>query len=256
MVSIRKEKLGVTLIIVITLFAVSGMLLQDPIAQDSSYHRFGDSREIFSILNFWNVVSNLPFLIVGIIGLYKIIVTGTLNIIADIKISYILLFLGVSLVAFGSGYYHLWPDNQTLVWDRLPMTVAFMALFSIVIGEFISVSAGKALLLPFILVGTSSVIFWHFSEIRGAGDLRYYAFIQFFPIIVIPVILVCFRSRCRGVNAYWLLLTAYIVAKVFEQFDGAVYNWLGFISGHSIKHIVVALGLYILLVSYERRSCT
>ncbi|MEE8388841.1 MAG: ceramidase domain-containing protein, partial [Acidiferrobacterales bacterium] len=218
--------------------------------------RFSDSRKIFSILNFWNVVSNLPFLIVGVIGLYRIIVTGTLNVIGDIKISYILLFLGVSLVAFGSGYYHLWPDNQTLVWDRLPMTIAFMALFSIVISEFISARAGKALLLPFILAGASSVIYWHFSEFRGAGDLRYYAFVQFFPIIVIPVILVCFSSRCRGVNAYWLLLTAYIVAKVFEQFDGAVYSWLGIISGHSIKHVVVAFGLYILLVSYERRSCT
>ena len=256
MLSLRKEKLGVTLIIAITMFAVVGMSLQDPIAQDVNYHHFRDSREIFSILNFWNVVSNVAFLIVGILGLYKILVSGTLNIVADIRISYIFLFLGVTLVAFGSGYYHLWPNNQTLVWDRLPMTIAFMALFSIIISEFISIRAGRVLLLPFIVVGVSSVIYWHFSEIQGAGDLRYYALVQFLPIFVIPVILVCFGSRCSSDNAYWLLIAAYIVAKIFEQFDGEVYSGLGFISGHSIKHVVAALGLYILQVSYARRSCT
>jgi hypothetical protein len=250
------EKLGVTLLIAIALSAVIGMLLHDPIAQDLNYHRFSDSREIFSIPNFWNVVSNVPFLIVGISGLYKIIVSGTLNIIGDIKISYILLFLGISLIALGSGYYHLWPDNQTLAWDRLPMTIVFMALFSIVISEFISTPAGKALLLPFISAGISSVIYWHFSELEGAGDLRFYAFVQFFPMVAIPIILICFSSRYSGVNAYWLLLTVYIAAMLFEQFDNEVYNGLGIISGHSIKHVVSASGLYILLVSYERRSCT
>lgn len=251
----KKEKLGVVLIITIALFAVIGILLHDPIAQDINYHSFGDSRERFYILNFWNVVSNLPFLMVGILGLYKIMVTGTLTIVEDIKIAYILLFLGVTLTAFGSAYYHLWPNNQTLVWDRLALTVIFMSLFSIVISEFISTSAGKILLFPFIFAGFASVIYWYFSELQGAGDLRYYAFVQFFPMFAIPLILVFFRSRYNQVKAYWLLLAAYMVAKIFEQFDDEVYSGLGVISGHSIKHFLAALGLYILLVSYERRSC-
>lgn len=253
--SIKKEKVGYILIFVMALFAGIIILIQDPIAQDVNYHHFKDTRNILRIPNFWNVVSNVLFLIVGILGLYEISVAGKLRIVNDIKIAYIFLFLGIILVAFGSGYYHLWPNNQTLVWDRLPMTIAFMALVSIIISEFISVRIGKALLLWLILAGFSSVVYWHFSEIWGEGDLRYYALVQFLPILVIPVILICFRSRCTNVNAYWWLLVAYISAKAFEYFDDDIYSVLGFISGHSLKHIAAALGSYILLFSYERRHC-
>jgi len=256
MISTNKEKVGFTLIVLITLISVLAIFFQDPIAQDTNYHNFRDSKEIFSIQNFWNVLSNLPFLIVGILGLYKVLVTDTLKIIGDIKIAYSLLFFGITLIALGSGYYHLLPNNQTLVWDRLPMTIAFMSLFSIIISEFISTRAGKVLLLPLIIVGISSVIYWHLSEIQGAGDLRFYALVQFYPMLVIPVILICFNSRCSKAKTYWLLLMTYAAAKVFEHFDGEIYNVLGFISGHSIKHIVAALGLYILTISYLRRSCT
>jgi hypothetical protein len=166
-----------------------------------------------------------------------------------------LLFFGTFLVGFGSGYYHLDPNNQTLVWDRLPITVAFMALFSIIISEFISVRSGKTLLLPLILAGILSVAYWQFSEIRGEGDLRFYALVQFYPMLAIPIILICYRSRCTYVYAYWCLLLAYIIAKLFEHFDAEVYNVSGFISGHSLKHLAAALGMYVLLVSYQKRNC-
>jgi hypothetical protein len=70
-----------------------------------------------------------------------------------------------------------------------------------------------------------------------------------------PVILLCFRSRCTHVQAYWWLLVIYIIAKVFEYLDGEVYDALGFISGHSLKHLTAALGIYVLLLFYQRRSC-
>jgi hypothetical protein len=253
--SINKKKTGYFLIIFTAILALAGILSRDPIAQDVSYHLFVDTREIWSIPNFWNVVSNLPFVLVGLLGLYKLKFPDKLKVIDDTSIAYILLFFGTFLVGFGSGYYHLAPDNQTLVWDRLPMTIAFMALFSIIISEFISLRSGKALLLPLILAGILSVVYWHFSEIRGEGDLRFYALVQFYPILAIPIILVCFRSKCTHVYAYWWLLLAYIAAKLFEHFDGEVYNILGFISGHSLKHLSAALGMYVLLAFYQKRSC-
>lgn len=252
---VKNEKIGITLIAIAAVIALISVLVQEPIAQDIKYHLFSDSKKIWHIPNFWNVVSNLPFLIVGILGLYKTTIAGTLKIINDVEIAYKILFIGLILLSFGSAYYHLWPDNQSLVWDRLAMTIVFMALLSIIISEFISVSIGKVLLFPLVIAGASSVVYWHFSETSGAGDLRYYALVQFFPMLVMPVILVCFRSRCSKVRAYWYLLALFVVAKIFEYFDGEVYNAIGVISGHSIKHIAVALGLYILLVSYERRQC-
>ena len=180
---------------------------------------------------------------------------GSLGFLNETGTAYTLLFFGTFLVAFGSSYYHLEPNNQTLVWDRLPMTIAFMALFSIIISEFVSLRSGKALLLPLLLAGVLSVVYWHYSEIRGEGDLRLYALVQFYPMLASPIILLCFRSKCTHVQAYWWLLLAYIVAKLFEHFDGEVFDALGFISGHSLKHLTAALGMYVLLVFYQQRHC-
>jgi len=255
MLPVNKEKPGFALIIITALIVLVAILFQDPIAQDVSYHLFVDTRKIWSIPNFWNVVSNAPFVLVGLMGLYKLRFPGKLKVINDNSIAYVLLFFGTFLVGFGSSYYHLAPDNQTLVWDRLPMTIAFMALFSIIISEFVSVRSGRALLLPLILAGILSVAYWHFSEARGEGDLRFYALVQFYPMLAIPVMLACFRSRCTHVYAYWWLLLAYIIAKLFEHFDAEVYDVLGFISGHSLKHLTAALGMYVLLVFYQKRNC-
>ncbi len=253
--AVLKEKLGFALIIITASIVVTGIVSRNPIPQDISYHLFADTREIWSVPNFWNVVSNAPFVIVGLLGLYKLRFPGMLKVIDDTGIAYVLLFFGTFLVGFGSAYYHLAPDNQSLAWDRLPMTIAFMSLFSIIISEHISVRAGKTMLLPLILAGMLSVAYWHFSETRGTGDLRLYALVQFYPMIAIPIILICFRSRCTHAYAYWWLLLAYIIAKLFEHFDAEVYNVSGFISGHSLKHLAAAAGMYVLLVFYQKRNC-
>jgi len=252
---INKEKTGFNLIVTITVISIIAFFSQDRIAQDIAYHNFSDFRTIFNIPNFWNVLSNLPFLIVGFMGLYKLFVKKNLHIINEMQTAYALLFFGVFLVAFGSGYYHLAPNNQTLVWDRLPMTIAFMAMFAIIIAEFISIRLGKTLLWPLLIAGVASVFYWHFTELQGKGDLRFYAVIQFYPMLVMPIILLCFKSRFDHLNAYWILFASYALAKVFEHFDQAFYSILGFaMSGHSVKHIVAALGLYVLLLAYQQRK--
>jgi len=255
MSTIQREKLGLALILLFTLTAIIALANLDRISQDLAYHAFIDYRTIISVPNFWNVLSNLPFLIVGLLGLHQLFITKKLTIVSEMKTAYALLFFGVSLVAFGSGYYHLSPNNETLVWDRLPMTIAFMAMFSIIIAEFMSIDIGKRLLWPLLITGVTSVIYWHITELQGIGDLRFYAFIQFFPMLAIPVILICFRSRFSHLNGYWVLIVCYFLAKVFEHFDKYIYNALGStISGHSIKHMVAALGLYILLSAYQQRK--
>jgi hypothetical protein len=253
--STNKNKTGIALILFFTVASLIALATQDKIPQDIAYHNFSDFRTLLAVPNFWNVLSNLPFLIVGYLGLYKLFVKKNLLIIEQMKAAYALLFFGVFLVAFGSGYYHLSPNNQTLVWDRLPMTIAFMAMFAIIIAEFISARVGKALLWPLLFAGVASVFYWHITELQGLGDLRFYAFVQFYPMLVMPVILLYFKSRFNQLNAYWILFASYALAKVFEFFDQAVYTLLGFaISGHSIKHIVPAFGLYVLLVAYQQRK--
>jgi len=81
--------------------------------------------------NFWNVFFNLPFLFVALWGL------RTRGDVANR-----LFLLGVAAVTVGSAYYHAWPSDATLSWDRLPLTVAFMALFATLIGDRMSARDG------------------------------------------------------------------------------------------------------------------
>ena len=250
----NKEKIGYFIITLVAIFAVIALMTQGPIAQDPAYHLLADTRGIFNLQNFWNVISNLPYLIIGILGFYKVMQSSGLTILAELKLAYLMFFAAVAVVSLGSGYYHLAPDNSTLVWDRLPITVVFMSFFSILVSEFISLRVGKALLFPLVVAGILSVVYWHLSEGWGEGDLRFYALVQFTPVIMVPVILLCFRSRYTRVYGYWGLFGTYSVAKLLEYVDVEVYQLLSFISGHSIKHIVSALGVYIFLTSLEKRS--
>jgi len=240
---LKKENIGYFILITSAFSALIGIFVLSPIEQDETYHNFSDVNTFLSLPNFWNVISNLPFLIVGFLGLYKS------SSITKEKTQYLIFFLGISLVSIGSSYYHLNPNNGTLVWDRLPMTIAFMALFSIVISEFISYKKGRLILFPALITGLVSVLYWVIFN-----DLRFYALVQFYPMLAIPVILIFFKSKYNLTQGYWLLLLAYLIAKFFEHFDYQVHSFSGLISGHTMKHIAVAIGVFILFYTYIKRK--
>jgi hypothetical protein len=139
-----------------------------PIPQDQAYHGFADQRTVLGIPNFWNVVSNLPFLVIGAAGLR---LGGSLSV--------RVIFLGIFLVAFGSAYYHWNPSDASLIWDRLPITLGFMAILANQIEERVSAKAGALLLWPLIALGLASLLVW-----RWTGDLRLYGWVVLFPIVV------------------------------------------------------------------------
>src|SRR5262249_60865600 len=107
--------------------------------------------------NFADVVSNAPFLIVGLAG----IVLGACGRLTGYSICWFTFFLGVSMVSVGSGYYHWHPNNDSLVWDRLPMTVGFIGLFMALVSE----SGHPKLVTIFLFTGlmlvAGSCIYWY-----------------------------------------------------------------------------------------------
>src|SRR3954464_2783902 len=105
--------------------SLAAMLLLPPIPQDQSYHQFADQRTLLGIPNFWNVISNLPFVVIGGIGLLRY---------RDSPAT-IVLFAGIFLTGFGSAYYHWNPTDAALFWDRLPMTLGFGAIMASVVAE-------------------------------------------------------------------------------------------------------------------------
>lgn len=225
------------LLVLLAAGAVAWILTLPAIAQDPAYHQFVDQRAIAGIPNFWNVVSNLPFLFVGLYGLYACGQARWLEL--SHRYPWTVAAMAAIFIAFGSGYYHWHPDNRTLFWDRLPMTLAFMGVFGAAIAERISTRWGYVLLGPFLLLGLWSVEVWRRGELTGAGDLRFYAVVQFYPMAAIPLILLLFPTRYTKPGGWWALLGLYAAAKLFETFD-AQFSPL---SGHTLKHMTAALAL-------------
>jgi len=189
----------------------------------------------------------------GIAGLWLLASKGPAGIVVGLFPAYHVLFIGVLLTAFGSGWFHLAPDNDTLFWDRLPMTIAFMSLVAIVAGEHISESLGRRLLWPLLAIGAASVFYWDYSESQNAGDLRLYGLVQFLPMLLIPAILLMYQSVFDKTRFIWVVFLFYALAKVFEQLDATLYDLGGVISGHSIKHVCAAIGPIVLIYGGRRR---
>jgi hypothetical protein len=239
----------------LTLAAIVAMALVPRIPQDPSYHNFADQRALLGVPNFLNVVSNLPFLAVGIAGLLFLArpVFGECFPAQSERPAYLTFFLGIALTCFGSAYYHLAPSNERLVWDRLPMSIAFMSLLAAIISERIDAKAGVISLLPLLMLGAGSVIYWYLSEQTGTGDLRPYVLVQFYSGLAIALIALVFPSRQTRSGELFFALIFYGLAKVFELLDSAAFNLSGIISGHTLKHLAAAVSAWCILRMIEGR---
>lgn len=233
---------------------IATYLFSGPIPQDPVYHDFADKRSLLGISNFWNVTSNLPFLVVGAWGVAFVFRNRDITL-PGLETAYIVFFSGVFLTALGSGYYHLAPANEPLVWDRLPMTISFAGFFSIVVGEFVSPHAGRRLLIPMLLAGILAVEYWAWTEAGGAGDLRPYAIVVFLPMLLVLAILFLYRPAIGAARYFWWMILFYVLAKVGEFLDAEIYAAGGLLGGHSLKHLFAAMTpVLVLLMLYHRRD--
>jgi hypothetical protein len=245
------------LLVLATVVAVASSLLPR-IPQPQAYHSFADRRSLWGIPNFGDVISNAPFGVIGICGLLFLLRSSSDRLKSCFLDSrerwpYLLIFMGLLLTAFGSSYYHLSPNNARLVWDRLPMTIAFMAMVAAIITERISVRLGLWLLPVLLLVGFASVFEWYLSEIRGAGDLRFYAAVQTYSALALLLALVFPQRYTRGSDLA-VVVGFYALAKILESVDKPIFAMGHMVSGHTLKHLAAAAAGYWILRMLQKRQ--
>ena len=238
LVSTKSDRHIITLI-GLMLASLGVLLLLPPIPQDQSYHQFSDQRTLLGTPHFWNVVSNLPFVAIGAMGLWQF----------RRDPATIVLFLGILLTGFGSAYYHWNPNDRTLFWDRLPMALSFMAILAIAIEERLNAKLGAVLLWPLIAIGVLSLLLW-----RWTGDLRLYVWVQFFPCLALPLLFVLFPPKYSG-TSYWFVAAAlYGLAKLLEFYDAAIFSFGSLLSGHTLKHFAAAAACVAILRYFQTRK--
>lgn len=232
----------------------AALVWQGPITQDQAYHAFADQRALFGVPNAADTLSNLAFLAVGLWGLGRLRPRGARAAVVatpDERNAWRVLFASLALTGLGSAWYHLAPDDARLFWDRLPMALAFASLFVVVLVERLETRRPERLLVSALALAAASVAWWSWR-----GDLRAYAFVQFYCVAALPLLVWLYPSRYTRGADYWAVIAFYLAAKLGEQFDAAVFDATGVVSGHSLKHLLAAAGGACLLRMLVQRRLT
>ena len=212
------------------------LLLAGPIAQPGAYHDFADQRRLLGIPHFWNVATNLPFVVIGLMGLALVQREPP-----PAARAWAAMFGGTALVGLGSAYYHLNPHDATLVWDRLAMGIAFMGFLAALIAEHARVESQR-LLWPLVALSVLAVLWW-----RHSGDLAPWVWVQAAPMLAVVLVMALLPPRYTHRRYFAYALACYAAAKLFELGDAALYAWSGgALSGHSLKHLAAAAGVCVL----------
>jgi predicted membrane channel-forming protein YqfA (hemolysin III family) len=234
----RGWRIGVLVAVAVVAIVVAAVI--PPIRQDLAYHDFADRRPMLGLPYGLNVLSNVGFLLAGGWALIRV-ARATLP--AWERAAGFVFALGLLLTGLGSAWYHAWPSNATLVWDRLPLSALFPTVFAVAIGDRVSVVAGRLLLAPLALGAVASVVWWQRTD-----DLRAYAVAQFLPLLLIPLMLVLLPGR-RAAGPLVAGLVLYAIGKLAELADHGILGLGGLLSGHTLKHLLAA-GAAMLIVRW------
>lgn len=220
-----------------TVLCIIAALFWPPMPQPQDYHAFVDQRMFFGVPNFFDVVSNVGFLVAGFAGLFAVFQPETRFENHIERLPYIVFFAGLLLTSVGSSYYHLAPDNERLFWDRLPMTIAFMSLIASQINERISLRVGMSALVPMLLLGAVSVFYWRATERAGEGNVIPYGILQGYSVVILLLLAILLPSRyTRGRDIYWVFAW-YVIAKILEALDAHIHALGNLVRGHTLKHL-------------------
>jgi hypothetical protein len=235
--------------LLITVIAIIGMLLHGPIAQLPHYHEFADQRTLFGVMHAADVLSNLGFLLIGTWGL---VCLRTVRHHDPSLRGWRLFLLALVLTALGSSWYHLAPDNARLIWDRLPIALACAGLLAAMRAETRGGGRHDVLLLS--MAAVASVLWWHATERMGQGDLRPYLLLQVLPLVLIPLWQWIYRAPGADRLLFGAAILLYVAAKAAELHDAQILAMNGFISGHTIKHLLATLAAALLVWHVVRQT--
>jgi hypothetical protein len=223
--------------------AAAGFAFVPPVPQWPEYHDFADRRAWLGLRNGLDVASNALFTLVGLAGLQRLLATRRRPVLLDPRERWpwLVFFLALVLLGPASAYYHLAPDNARLFWDRQAMSAVFMAWLAVQLAERVGPRAGVLALPALLATGAGAALYWILSEAAGAGDLRAWGLVHFYPMLLIPLLLGLFPARYTRAGDVLAVLGLYGLALAAEWLDRPLFELTGLISGHTLKHLLAAL---------------
>jgi hypothetical protein len=216
-------------------------LLLGPVPQDTSYHLLADTRTCLGFIpRAGDVLSNLAILAAGVFGLA---LRSRMTVAPEERAAVNVLVAATLLTALGSAYYHWAPTNETLVWDRLPLGVILVSILALVMADRLHPLYARHGIWPLTALVAAGIALWAVSESMGKGDLILYLIVRIGAGISILALLVFGRPRHTGTRWLVLALLCELIMAAFERLDYPIFQWTGWVSGHSLKHVMVGVAL-------------
>jgi hypothetical protein len=237
----------------VALVAVA-MAIHGPIAQPECYHEFADTRALAGVPNAGDVLSNLGFLAAGAWGLWALRDAARRRALGSASLGFMVFLVALVLTAFGSAWYHLAPDNARLVWDRIPIALACGGLIAAYYADTHQTPDASALNVALAIAGVASVFWWSLTGRAGAGDLRPYLLMQVAPMLLVPAWQALAGSPRPERIAFGVVIALYAAAKAAELGDRTIFEALGVMSGHTLKHLLASLASVVLAMSIVAKS--
>jgi hypothetical protein len=238
---------------IITVGLVVILALHGRIAQPAHYHEFADQSAGFGIPHMADVFSNAGFALVAIWGWLTLRPRRASDHLRAGWPGYRLFLIGLFLTAFGSAFYHLAPDNIRLIWDRLPIALVCAGLLAGVRGDILGGARTGFDAIVLGLTAVASVAWWAITDSNGAGDLRPYLLLQGLALILIPLWQAIYRCPRTDRIAFGTAMVLYILAKLAEMLDYEVANAFGFVTGHTLKHLIATAATAAVVWGLTRR---
>lgn len=231
----------------------AAMLAYGPIPQLAHYHEFADTRAWLGVPNAADVLSNIGFAAVAAWGLAALVPRRRDPRIGRGWPGHALFLASLLLTAIGSTWYHLAPDNARLFWDRTPIALVCAGLLAAVDAETRADAQPRWVPIALAAAAVASVEWWSFTEARGAGDLRPYLLLQAAPLVLVPLWQALRGAPRRDRISFGIAILLYGAAKVAELADHSIFAALGFLSGHTLKHLLSVAASAVLVANLVAR---
>jgi len=239
---------------ILTIAGIALALLLDPIHQPRNYNDFADQSIVLGIPHAYDVLSNLGFALVAVWGWIGLHPRRDHPALRRGWYGYRLFLSSLFLTAAGSAYYHLAPDNQRLVWDRLPIALACAGLLAGVRAETRPDTRISLYAAAVVLLALASVAWWHFTDQpQRPGDLGPYLLLQLSPLLLIPLWQGIYGAPRLDRIWFGVAILLYVMAKLAELWDHDILAALGWMSGHTLKHLLATLGAFVLVARLRSR---
>lgn len=232
------------------------MLLHGLIPQLERYHDFADHSLWAGIPHAADVLSNLGFAVVALWSAIRVWPQRHHPALGAGCVGYFVFLLALVLTAVGSTYYHLAPDDWRLVWDRLPIALACAGLLAGVRATLAPRVNVKIEIIGLALFAVASVAWWYVGQKNGSGDLRPYLLLQGAPLLLIPLWQAVYGANRADRLWFGFALLLYVSAKFTEVHDHEIHAMLGWITGHTIKHMLATAAAWVLVARLIRLTST